>query len=192
MARGLSQAIAAITRASDKAGSAARSRRRQSPPLAFADRTAATALMSAGVRERGVDHLFFIEFVTREFGGNGAVTKYVGAVAVLQLVDLGRIPEEGAALLCFGADQVIDFKLGVEIDAAHRIVHQHDACVGAKRPREKRLLLIAARERENVVVDVRRADLDALAPGVGEFFFKASRKQRARAQLFQRAHADVM
>src|ERR1700733_4254666 len=148
MARGLSHAIAAITRASDKAGSAARSRRRHSAPLAFADRTAATALMSAGVRERGVDHLLFIEFVARELGDDCAVAKYVGAVAVLQLVDLGRIPKEGAAPLRLRADQVIDFKLGVEIDAAHRIVHQHDARVRAKRARAQRLLLIAARERE--------------------------------------------
>src|SRR3984957_2939547 len=158
MARGLSHAIAAITRASDKAGSAARSRRRHSAPLAFSDRTAATALMSAGVRERRVDHLLFIEFVAREFGDDCAIAKYVRAVAVLQLIDLGRIPEEGATLLRFGADQVIDFKLGVEIDAAHWIIHQHDARVRAKGAREQRLLLIAARERENVVVDVRRAD----------------------------------
>src|SRR5580704_15565321 len=183
MARGLSHAIAAITRASDKAGSAARSRRRHSAPLALADRAAATALMSAGVRERRVDDLLFIEFVARELGDNRAVTKHIGAVAVLQLVDLGRIPEEGAALLRFGADQVIDFELGVEIDAAHRIVHQHDPRVRSERPREQRLLLITARERENVVVDVWRANLDALAPGVGEFLFKARREQRARAEF---------
>src|SRR5271155_5179162 len=109
MARGLSQAIAATTSASDKAGSAARSRRRHSAPLAPADRTAATALMSAGVRERRVDHLLFIEFVAREFSNNCAIAKHVGAVAVLQLIDLGCIPKEGAAPLCLGADQVIDF-----------------------------------------------------------------------------------
>src|ERR1700722_1692180 len=137
MARGLSQAIAATTRASDKAGSAARSRRRHSAPLAFADRTAATALMSAGVRERRVDHLLFIEFVAREFSDNCAIAKYVGAVAVLPLLDLGCIPEEGATPPRFGADQVIDFKLGIEIDAAHRIVHQHDPRVGSERAREQ-------------------------------------------------------
>src|SRR4029077_8647510 len=178
------------TRASDKAGSAARSQRRHSAPLALADRTAATALMSAGVRERRVDHLLLIEFVARELSDDCAIAKFESAVAVLQLVDLGRIPKEGAAPLRLGADQVIDFKLGVEIDAAHRIVHQHDARVGSERAREQRLLLIPARERKNVVVDVRRANLDALAPGVGEFVLKARREQRARAQLFQRARAD--
>src|SRR5580704_14700212 len=109
MARGLSHAMAAMTRASDRAGSAARSRRRHSAPLAFADRTAATALMSAGACERRVDHLLFIEFVAREFSDDCAIAKYVGAVAILQLVDLGRIPEEGATPLRFDADQVIDF-----------------------------------------------------------------------------------
>src|ERR1700722_8763911 len=141
MARGLSQAIAATTRASDKAGSAARSRRRHSAPLALADRTAATALMSAGVRERRVNHLLFIELVACELSDDCAIAKYVGAVAVLQLIDLGRVPKEGAAPLRLRADQVIDFKLGVEIDAAHRIVHQHDPRIRSERAREQRFLL---------------------------------------------------
>ena len=67
-----------------------------------------------------------------------------------------------------GADELVDLDLGAVVDAAHRIVHQHDARVGGERAGEQRLLLIAARERQDVVADVGRADPDPLAPGVGQ------------------------
>ena len=57
---------------------------------------------------------------------------------------------------------LVDLQLGADVDAAHRVVHQDDLGVGAERAGEQRLLLVAAGERQDVVVDVRRLDADAL------------------------------
>ena len=58
----------------------------------------------------------------------------------------------------------VDLLLGADVDAAHRVVHQHDPASRAERPGEQHLLLVAAGERQDVVVHVGRADVDALAP----------------------------
>ena len=66
-------------------------------------------------------------------------------VAIVELFGFGGVPEEGAALAGLLAHQIVDFELGADIDAAHRIIHQHDLGVGAERAGKQRLLLVAAR-----------------------------------------------
>ncbi len=81
---------------------------------------------SRALGEGGVKYLVLAELVLAQFRDDPAITEYIGAVTVAQLIDLGRIPDEGAAPLRFLADDLIDFELGADIDTAHRIVHQHD------------------------------------------------------------------
>ena len=42
------------------------------------------------------------------------------------------------------ADDRVDFELGADIDAAHRIVHQNDRGIRPQSPGEQRLLLVSA------------------------------------------------
>src|SRR5271166_5701797 len=168
MARGLSQAIAATTSPSDSAGSAARKARRKSGPAAAKEAGAAGALISGAPREGRMDDALFRQFVARQLGHDRAVPEDVGAVAVLQFLGLGRIPEKGAPRGGLGADEVVDFELGAVVDAAHGIVHQDDPRVRGERAGEQRLLLVAARKRKDRIVHVRRPYVDALAPRFGE------------------------
>ena len=114
-----------------------------------------------------------------EIGDDAAVAEHVDVVAVLELVDLGRVPEEGAALGRLLADEVVDLELGADVDAAHRIVHQDDPRVRAERAGEQRLLLVAAGQRQDVVVDVGRADADLLLPGFGQLGPRAPARSAA-------------
>src|SRR5438552_1621351 len=145
MARGLSQAIASSTKASDSAGSSARnSRGALSLPVARDAGWNAAAVTSARLRERGLNDLLLGEFIAPKIGDDGAVAKDIDVIALFQLVGLGRVPEEGPPGAGFLGDEIIDFELGADVDAAHRIVHQHQARVGAERAGEQRFLLIAA------------------------------------------------
>ena len=159
----------------------------------------ARALGSAGRRrscppslaEGGLQHLLLGQVGARDVGDDLAVAHHVDVVAVVQLFDLGGVPDEGAPRLRLGADQLVDLQLGADIDAAHRVVHQDDAGIGAERAGEQHLLLVAAGERQDVVVDVRRLDADALPPfvrqgGLGGAVDQAGLHQRAHG-----AHRDV-
>src|SRR6476659_5757821 len=136
MARGLSQAMAANTSASESAGSQARiSRARAVAPCAAlrALRAGMAAAFSVDIAERRLDDSFLRHLLTLEGRDDAAVAEHVDAVAVVELVELGRVPEESAALGRLVAQQVVHLALGADVDAAHRIVHQDDARVGSER-----------------------------------------------------------
>src|SRR5271165_4950862 len=191
IARGFSQAIAATTRASDRAGSAARTARRTSVPPALAA-GAAVALISSGSRKGRVDDPFLRQFVAGELRDDRAIAKNIDAAAVLQLFRFRRVPDKGPPRRGLGADQIIDLELGAVVDAAHRVVHQDDARVGGERPGEQRLLLVAAGERQDRIIDVGREDVDAPPPKVGEVLLTPLRNEQAGAQGLERADADVV
>src|SRR5882672_11393057 len=130
MARGLSQAMASSTSASDSAGSRLRSMRARAAPLRAADAlrpvSIEAAVISGRIAERGLDDLFLRQFVASEIGDDPAVLEHINVVAIVELFGFGGVPEEGAALARLLAHEVVDFELGADVDAAHRIVHQHD------------------------------------------------------------------
>ena len=153
--------------ASEKAGSSVRaSRRRLAVPSD--GRRVVPGVEHGGHRaslmERRLDHLLLGDVVGAEFGDDAAVAEHVDAVAIVELFGLRGVPQERAAGARLRADEVVDLELGAVVDAAHRIVHQDDPGIGAERPREQRLLLVAARQRQDVVVGVGRADLDLVDP----------------------------
>src|ERR1700744_3224017 len=123
--------------------------------------------------EGGMNDALLGEFVAGEMGDDCAVAKDIGAVAILQFLGFGGVPEEGAPAARLVAQEIVDLELGAIVAPAHRIVHQHDPRVRAERAREQRFLLIAAGERQDVVVDVGRTDLDARAPAIGELRLEA-------------------
>src|SRR5215813_6302004 len=104
MARGLSHAMAARTRPSDSAGSQARNARAR----------------SACIAERGADDLLLRQVAAIQVGDDAAVAKDVDAVAVLELVGLGGVPEEGAAARRFLAKKVVDLEPRADVHPAHR------------------------------------------------------------------------
>src|SRR5580693_9260750 len=123
MARGLSQAIASSTKASDSAGSAARhSRGALSLPKAPDACWLEVTVTSTRLRERGLNDLFLGELVAPQIGDDGAVAKDIDVIALLQFVGLGRVPEKSSPGAGFLGDEIIDLELGADIDAAHRIV----------------------------------------------------------------------
>ena len=126
-----------------------------------------------------------------QVGHDRAVAKDVDVVAVLQLVGLGRVPDERAARLGLGADDGVDLALGADVDAAHRVVHEHDLGGGAQRAGEQRLLLVAAGQRQDVVVHVGRPDADPLPPAARELGLAHRRRPAQPRQLAQRADGDV-
>ncbi len=85
----------------------------------------------------------------RQVGDDRALAEDVDVVAELQLVHLGRVPDEGPAGLGLGADHAVDLLLGADVDAAHRVVHQHHRRRARERPGEQHLLLVAARQRQD-------------------------------------------
>src|SRR5258707_11049157 len=101
MARGLSQAIAMSTSASDNAGSRLRSMRARAAaaraegllgPLSME-----AAVMSGRVAERGLDDLFLRQFVAAQIGDDAAVLEDIDVVAIVELFGFRGVPEEGAA-----------------------------------------------------------------------------------------------
>src|SRR5690242_15833490 len=146
MARGLSQAMAASTNASDSAGSSPRSRRARASAPRSAELLAAVsrlaAVISGRVAEGGLDDLLFGQFVATQIGDDAAVLEDIDMVAIVEFLGFRGVPEEGAAAASLLAHEVVDFQLGADVDAAHRIVHQHDLGIGAERAGKQRLLLV--------------------------------------------------
>src|SRR3981081_3298162 len=191
-ARGVREAIASSTKASDSAGSTARnSRGALSLPKARDAGWLEVAVTSTRLRERGLNDLFLGEFVAPQISDDGAVAEDIHVIALLQFVGLGRVPQKSSPGAGFLGDEIIDFELGGDIDAAHRIVHQHEARVGAERAGKQHLLLIAAGKGEDVMVDIGGADLDLVAPEIGQRLLALARNQQASAQPADRAYRHI-
>src|SRR3982750_684850 len=128
MARGLSQAIATSTSASESVGSQARIRRARAvaPCAGVPALSPASAASSVGIAERRLDDLFLGHLVALEARDDAAIPEHGDPGAVVELVDLGRVPEKGASLGRLLAQQLVDLALGADVDAAHRIVHKDD------------------------------------------------------------------
>src|SRR5882672_4084733 len=146
--------MAARTRPSDSAGSHARTTR--APAVApsadpRAPSRSGAAAISICIAKRGLDDLLLRHVPAVQIGNDPAISKYINAVAIVELVDFGGVPKEGAAVARLLPQQVVHLQFGADIDPAHRIVHQNNPRVGTQRSSEQRLLLIAARKRENVL-----------------------------------------
>ena len=102
-------------------------------------------------------------------------------IAIFQLVGLRRVPKEGAALFGFLAEEIIDFQLGADVHTAHRVVHEDDHCIGTKRARKQCLLLIAARQRKDVVAQVRCANANFLLPVCSKLLFQFGGEKKTLA-----------
>src|SRR3569623_961415 len=127
MARGLIQAIAARTRASDTAGSRSR-----------ISRASGTPNFSAGLAERGIDHLLLGQSAPGQIGDNCAIALDIDVIAMRQFLGLGGVPEKSATGLRFAADQIIGLLPRGDVATARGIVQQDDAGVRSKSAREQR------------------------------------------------------
>src|SRR5664279_669427 len=146
--------MATRTRASESAGNQARRRRALVEAPGTGWRTCSPSgatVISAGIAERGLDDFLLRHVAAVERGDDPAVAKHIDAVAIVELADFGGVPKKGAAVARLLAKQVVHLELGADVDAAHRIVHQHDLRVGPQSSSEQRLLLIAAGQRKDVV-----------------------------------------
>src|SRR5438270_13501705 len=114
MARGLSHAMASSTSASESVGSHARIRRARDVAPGAGLRVlppGMAAATSVGIAERRLDDFFLRHLVAFEVRDDAAVAEHVHAVAVIELVDLGRVPEKGATLGRLVAQQVVHLAL---------------------------------------------------------------------------------
>ena len=87
---------------------------------------------------------------------------------------------------------MIDLLLGADVDAAHRIVHQHHRRPRRQRPGEQHLLLVAAREREDGVGHILGAHLDALAPALRDRLLLAVPDQAHAGEVGQEGYGHVL
>ena len=97
----------------------------------------------------------------------------------MRLTHFRGVPDKRAARFGLIGDHAVDFKLGANINTAHGIVHQDDAGFGAECPGEKRLLLVAAGQRQDIVVHVRRADAHPAFPVTGKPGFAVTGNEAA-------------
>src|SRR6478672_8640605 len=101
--------------------------------------------------EGRLDHLLLSELAAIQLCDDAAVAEHIDVVAIVQLFRFGGVPQEGTTGSGFRPDQFIDFELGADIDAAHRIIHQHDPRIRSQSASKEYLLLVTPRERKNVV-----------------------------------------
>src|SRR6185312_15064753 len=150
MARGCSAKMTATIAASARAGSRMRScpeprrhgRRAGAVPAGVG--SAASERIGAALAEGGADHPLLADRAARDLVGNAAAIEDVDAVAIDELVVLGRVPDEAAAALRLAPDMLVELALGADIDAAQRVVEQHDLGLAGEGARDQRLLLVAA------------------------------------------------
>src|SRR5690349_9683009 len=118
MARGFRYAIASKMSASDRAGSAVRSKplmAERSPRGPVRCGNARSLMPLCHFLERRLDNLFFSEIAAGYVGDDPSVAKNVHVVAMVEFFVFGRVPEERAAFLRLGTNQLVDFELGSDI-----------------------------------------------------------------------------
>src|SRR5512134_1446039 len=114
--------MAMITTASETTGRSERSTRGSMPRMR-PWRAPATLRV---VPEGGVQDLLLGQLIPRQVGHDGPLAEHIDVVAVLELVCLGRVPEERAAAGGLLADEAVDFALRAHVDTPHGIVHEDD------------------------------------------------------------------
>ena len=72
----------------------------------------------------------FGDLIAHQFLHDHAFAKDINPVAQAHLGHLGRVPDEGAALFGLGADDAVNLLFRADIDAAHRVIHQHHRGAG--------------------------------------------------------------
>src|SRR5437870_9429780 len=81
-----------------------------------------------------------------EFSGDLAVAHHIDAVAQPQdLRQFRRNQQDAAPLLCQLYNELIDFSLGSNVNAARRLIDNQKTAVGKQPARDQRFLLISAR-----------------------------------------------
>ena len=92
-----------------------------------------------------------------------AVIEHQHAIAAAdQLVIVGRIEDDRRALVGETPEQLIEFLLGADVDAARRIVEKDDARVAHQPFGDHHLLLVAAGQRADRDIQPGRADAEQL------------------------------
>src|SRR3954454_2895287 len=132
------------------------------------------------------------DLVALQAGGGPPLAEHVDPVAVVELLELGRVPDEAAAALRLGADHAVDLLLGADVHAAHRVVQEDDPRVGGEGAGEEDLLLVAAAQAQDRAVDPGGLDLHARGPVLGEPARAARRDQPAVPERAQRADRQVV
>ena len=90
-----------------------------------------------------------------------------------------------------GAQQGVDLGLGMDVDAAGRLVHDEDEGVAHQPSCEQDLLLIAATQRADAGVDGRGGDAEALHV-IQRYLFDPSVVQMPGSEMVQTGGGDVL
>ena len=88
-------------------------------------------------------------------------------------------------------DQLVDFELGPDVDAARRLVEEDDRRAGHQRLADDHLLLVAARQTANPGLQVRRFDPQALEEVLVGDEFTRRIQQATRGELAERRQRHV-
>ena len=128
-----------------------------------------------------------------EFADEGAVAQHRDAIADGdEFLKLRGGDEHGEALGGEAADQRHDLGMGADVDAARRLVQDEHARVGDQRPRQHRLLLVAARELADRLFRVRRGDAERLDHLLAQAILFGARKRPQPAALALQRDGDVL
>ncbi len=117
--------------------------------------------------EAGADDRVLADGVAGEVGDDGAPGEDEDAVAFEQFGVLGRVPEHEAAIGGAVAQHAVEVALGADVDAAGRVVEEDDGGAVDQAAGHQRLLLVAAGEREDRVVQALGREGEALGGGAG-------------------------
>ena len=170
---GLAAIITARTRARPRRGAASTKPVHQPKSLLSAP-LVSIGLGRGEVREGGRDDRLLGETRAAQLAHDLAVGKDKHPVAGQQLRILRRVPDQGAALAGEFAAQAIKILLRGDVDAAGRIVEQHDRGHRRHGPRHQRLLLIAAAELDDARIETSEVEPNPLGGRRGRQAFGSS------------------
>ena len=116
-------------------------------------------------RVHRLEHRVGAQRLAGELGRHAALVEHDDAVAQRrELVDVRRADQHRRARGGGRADQRVHLGLGADVDAARRVVEQHDRRLRVQPLGEHDLLLVAARQRAGRLVDRAAADAQAARP----------------------------
>jgi hypothetical protein len=106
-------------------------------------------------------------------------------------IRVGGIDDESHALIRLGADGPIDVEAGVGVNTLGRFVNQQNFGSEHETSGQRGLLLIAARQAPDRLIEIRGDDIELIGKRIGRGLFRSRRDQSAGRKLPKHLNRDV-